>query len=328
VRSKPTDLSESQLADGLAAGWGISAAHLEHAPVGGGSHHWLVTERDGNRWFVTVDDLDQKPWLGDGRAQGWVGLERVYSTAIELRRSGLEFAIAPIATRQGERLMRVSERYTLAVFPVIDGAPGEFGEYDPGDTASLSLLLARLHAGTSFVTDVAPWLSLDIPGRVSLDGMLGALDEAWDKGPLSETARQLLVAGQSKVRALLEYADRLAAGLKGTERDWVITHGEPHGGNLMRTPNGLVLIDWDTVAIAPRERDLWMLACWAGDDARDYVAATGARLDADAIEYFRVRWDLADIAAFADLLRRPHRESEDTVRTLDNLRGYLVAPPS
>ena len=38
-----------------------------------------------------------------------------------------------------------------------------------------------------------------------------------------------------------------------------MTHGEPHAGNVMRTDEGRLLVDWDTVALAPPERDLWML---------------------------------------------------------------------
>ena len=47
---------------------------------------------------------------------------------------------------------------------------------------------------------------------------------------------------------------------------WVVTHGEPHPVNVMQTDAGRVLIDWDTVAIAPPERDLWMVIC--GTEAR------------------------------------------------------------
>ncbi len=40
----------------------------------------------------------------------------------------------------------------------------------------------------------------------------------------------------------------------------VITHGEPHAANVMGSPGGLVLVDWDTVLLAPPERDLWGIA--------------------------------------------------------------------
>ncbi|WP_432843998.1 phosphotransferase family protein [Dactylosporangium sp. CA-092794] len=36
----------------------------------------------------------------------------------------------------------------------------------------------------------------------------------------------------------------------------VLTHGEPHPGNTMRTGGGWLLIDWDTALLAAPERDL------------------------------------------------------------------------
>jgi aminoglycoside phosphotransferase (APT) family kinase protein len=37
----------------------------------------------------------------------------------------------------------------------------------------------------------------------------------------------------------------------------VLTHGEPHGANVLLGEGGLSLVDWDTVGIAEPERDLW-----------------------------------------------------------------------
>jgi thiamine kinase-like enzyme len=54
---------------------------------------------------------------------------------------------------------------------------------------------------------------------------------------------------------------------------WVVTHGEPHPANVIRTPGGLKLIDWDTVQLAPAERDLWMVAGPSGDDFDRYCRA-------------------------------------------------------
>ena len=41
--------------------------------------------------------------------------------------------------------------------------------------------------------------------------------------------------------------------------DFVVTHGEPHAGNVVHAKSGPMLIDWDTARWAPRERDLWSL---------------------------------------------------------------------
>ncbi len=45
------------LRDVLRAGWNVAATSLTYQAVGFGSHHWLVDTKDGDRLFVTVDDL-------------------------------------------------------------------------------------------------------------------------------------------------------------------------------------------------------------------------------------------------------------------------------
>src|ERR1700761_2475826 len=67
MRDKPAGMAEGDLRLALADGWRIQAAALRDAPVGGGSYHWEVRDRAARRWFVTVDDLDDKPWLGTTR---------------------------------------------------------------------------------------------------------------------------------------------------------------------------------------------------------------------------------------------------------------------
>ena len=48
---------------------------MEYVPEGGGSHHWRVSEQGGLH-FVTVDDLDDKEWLGGSRNAVFAGLRR------------------------------------------------------------------------------------------------------------------------------------------------------------------------------------------------------------------------------------------------------------
>ncbi len=103
----------------------------------------------------------------------------------------------------------------------------------------------------------------------------------------------------------------------------MITHGEPHPGNIMREHDHLRLIDWDTVALAPPERDLWMLATPDGRELAEYVDATGKALDEDALGLYRLAWDLGDVAAYLDLFRSVHQHDEDT----EQAWGYLTRTP-
>jgi uncharacterized glyoxalase superfamily protein PhnB len=60
VLTRPDDLEDSVLTDAVRHGWGLATESLEYRPVGFGSHYWQATDSAGQRWFLTVDELDSK----------------------------------------------------------------------------------------------------------------------------------------------------------------------------------------------------------------------------------------------------------------------------
>ena len=309
----PEEFEVSDLVGSLADGWGVDVATADYASVGGGSYHWVVRGVDGTRRFVTVDDLDQKPWLGDSRDSVFVGLRRAFDTAGALHDLGLRFVVAPIRTDRGETVRRVGERHTIALFPFVDGHAGRFGRYEDAATgAAVVGMLADLHRATPAVTSVARQIGLEVPGRRHIEAGLRERNETWSGGPFSERARQELAAHAADVAELLALADRLAADVGDRGSEWVVTHGEPHAANVMMTGGRHVFVDWDTVGLAPAERDLWMVVDGDGDEACTYTAATGHTVDRVALDFYRLAWDLDDLAAYLSELRSPHRRNEDT----------------
>jgi hypothetical protein len=309
--------------DLLAEAWGLQVEAVHYAPVGGGSYHWVVNDVEGARAFVTADDLDWKPWLGDTRDLAFDGLRRAFDTAVALGESGLDFVIAPIPTNRGEPVCRFGDQYTVALFPFVDGQAGTFGHYETVDRSALLTMLAELHEATPSVASVGRSIDLNLPGRRQLEATIQELNQRWSGGPFSEPARRVLAGRASYVAELLALLDRLSAHVATCCTNWVVTHGEPHAGNVLRTGAGHVLVDWDTVALAPPERDLWMLVGHGSEEATSYADATGHQLDEVAVNFFRLTWDLADIAAFSDLLRLPHDHSEDTAKAYDALTYYV-----
>ena len=324
MRALPEELEVSALIESLAEGWSFDVETLDYAAVGGGSYHWVVRDREGRRGFVTVDDLDVKPWLGDTRESVFAGLESAFDAAVALRDSGLDFVVAPTLAGGGETVRRVGARYAIALFPFVDGDAGEFGRYKDAERAAILTMLAELHQATPVAASMARTVDLGLPGRGELESALDALDQTWSGGPFSEPARQALAGHASEVAELLSLFDRLAADVAQRSGDWVVTHGEPHAGNVMRTGDEYVLIDWDTVALAPAERDLWMLAGDAAGPVDIYTDVTGHELDQVAVDFFRLTWDLADTAAFTRQLRSPHRHNEDTMRAFNALTYYVT----
>ncbi len=311
MRAPPEGIDSDDVAAALADGWGFDVAETEYAPVGAGSYHWLVRARDGTPAFVTVDDLDAKPWLGETRDDVFANLLCAFATAVALRDAGLEFVVAPFRTTNGDTVYRLGPQHAVALFPFLDGAAGEFGPHAEDARADVVAMLARLH-GTTPAGPAPRVVGLDVPGRRQLEAALREVGEPWTGGPFSEPARHALAAISSDVAELLAFADRLAADVRS---DWVVTHGEPHAGNVLTAGERRLLVDWDTVALAPPERDLWQVVETA-DDKTAYTEATGYEIDETALSFFRTAWDLDDLAAYLNVLRMPHAENEDTTFAL------------
>jgi spectinomycin phosphotransferase len=303
---------------------------LDYAPVGGGSYHWIAADASGRRRFVTVDHLDKKPWLGDEREVVFGGLRQAVDTAAALSDYGLDFVVAPVRSLAGETVRRVGPHHAAALYPFVDGRAGQFGVYEPADRPALFSLLAALHRATSAVAAIGRRSVLDIAGRDGLDRALRELGTPWRSGPFAEPAREALARCASDIAALLALHDRLRSSLEQRTEHWVVTHGEPHAANLIRTSEKLRLVDWDTVALAPPERDLWMLADDSGDwDAEVglYVEETGYCPDRIALDLYGLAWDLEDLAAFTGALRSSHGDTADAAWAYDGLLHCATSRP-
>lgn len=309
----------------LADGWRIYAA-MRYVPEGGGSYHWAVRDDRGGQWFVTVDDLDDKPWLGDDRATVADGLRAAMETAVALRdRAELRFVVAPVPARDGAALRPLDSRHTLAVFPFVHGTTGRFGEEpSPAERIELVDMLAALHRATPVATQ-ARRIPVEVPYRAALEASLRELEVPWHGGPFSEPARALIAGAAAWIGDLLDTFDRLAGRVSAA--DPVITHGEPHPANVMCAGADTLLIDWDTAGLAPPERDLWWVLGDGGEDARRYAEATGRAPDPAALALYRIRWALDDLSVFTRRCRAPHDRTPDTERSLRIMTGFLASPP-
>ena len=192
MRSAPEGLDAGDVADAVGRHWGLVVGELDYFPEGGGAYHWVVQEQGRRAWFVTVDDLDTKPWLGADRDSAFTGLLAAYRTAMRLRRDeGLAWVAAPRPAMSGEPAVRIEARYSLALLPFVEGAARRWGEPVGEDEKSLLVgLLAQLHRADLGVSAGAARRAPGVPGRERLEEALVGLDRAWSGGPFSEPARR------------------------------------------------------------------------------------------------------------------------------------------
>jgi spectinomycin phosphotransferase len=316
VRERPVDISDSDVAVALARQWALTVQDLSYLPVGFGGYHWLAAEQTGTRWFVTVSDL-ATPWVPD--------LPAAMQTAAWLAtHARLGFVVAPVPTKAGQVVGSVGSRRALTLFPYLDAAPSHFVDpIDDGDRPAIIDMLARLHTAVPQGIQV-PSRPLALANRQAIDQALGSLGVPWTGGPYAEPGRDLLARYERPLRQAFARFDSLLDRVRAAGGPYVITHGEPHPGNLLHTRAGLCLVDWDMTALARPERDLWWVI--SGDqDAARYSWRTGWTVKQDALALYRLRWGLDDIAEFLSQIRGPHQQTADTLMCWIELQKTLEA---
>jgi spectinomycin phosphotransferase/16S rRNA (guanine(1405)-N(7))-methyltransferase len=276
-------------------------ASVAYRAVGFGSHHWAVTDPTGGGWFATVDDLEVKRrFATDSLDRAYGQLRTALDAARALRATGAAFVVAPVPTAGGEPLVRLTDRYAAAMYPMVDGQSFEFGGFaDAEHRDAVQKMVVAVHRAPESVRRRAAEDDFAVPHRDALDAAVRGVEPP-ACGPYAAQTAGLVADDADRIERLLARYDELAA--RADRRRAVLTHGEPHGANTLRTADGWRLIDWDTTLVAPPERDLWVL----GGDLTAYTRQTGIAVLPDLLEMYRLRWDIADIAVVVDRFRRPH----------------------
>jgi spectinomycin phosphotransferase len=303
----------------LADYWRLDDVRLEYAPVGFGSYHWFV-EAPTRRAIVTLDGYAGIGARSDGAAIA-ERVKRAAELAYRLAGAGLEFVRGPVLTVDSDAFAE-AEVGVFTLWPFLSGRSTLDGKYeDSDDRRAVLAVLAELHTFSPESANVGAE-TFEIGGRVFLEAVVESPGEAWGPGPYGERARRLVMEHGTAIDGLLRHYDVLATSTP-PRSDWVITHGEPHTANVVFTHAGPVLIDWDTVKVAPRERDLWMVVNGEEDVEHPYRAATGHSPRREMLQLYVAQWELSELAGYFGLFHGSHHDGPDADVAWAALNDYL-----
>jgi len=325
VFAAPADLTDRLVLDGLATGWHLEPTACEYAPLGFGSHHWIVDTADGGRWFPTVHDLEAKASSDDEDTGAVMArLRAALQTSRALADAGATYLVAPVPAADGAVVHPIGHRYALSLYPYIDGRSWTWGEFESFSQRLAVLdVVVELHGAPEEARQAARTDDFAICRRDGLLHAMTVLGAPWDGGPYSEVARALLERHAADVVRVLEHYDRLATVAREQPERLVLTHGEPHIGNVMVTDGHFVLIDWDSVLVAPPERDLWILDPGDRSITEAYTGATGRAVLPEMMELYRIAWDLAEVAIYVTEFHGPHIDDRNTQESSTNLHLFF-----
>ena len=298
----PSNLTDTEVLELVRSGWCQAVDRVEHLAVGFGAHHWRAEQAGVPIWFVTYDRFSDRHTASS--------LAAAYTGAIELAEGGLQFVLAPALARFGDVLLPVAGG-ALSCTPWVTGqVVGEGPLIDAATAAQNIADLTTLHTfpPPEQIPRWKPVIGPDLGVRLEY-----LVAEPWETGPYGEPARAVIAQRLTDVHAWTDRYLELAAVT--VDRRWVATHGETHTANQLRTADGIRFVDWESLKLAPRERDLSTLvqAGWG-----DHV-----RADRAMVELFDLEWRLSEIDAYAVWFAAPHTGSTDDRVAYGGLQGEL-----
>ena len=276
--------------------YGIDALAIHPVPAGFSAKAYRVQGRTGDFFLKIYDRCDPS-------TRQWV--ERIGQVLPVVHwlqgQEGLgDCLCVPIRAQDGSFYCSQG-RYIYLVYPFIEGRTIGDEPLEPARIRELARIVGRLHRQDAGMTVSASLReTFAVPLIASLPDRLGPM--------ISSDLRSILEPHEAVIRQSCSTILTLSGTLAGSGLPFVWCHGALHGWNLIQARN-LVLVDWETLILAPAEADLCSFSqgFFFGYGWNEALAAYRSvcpfgEVNRDALLFYRLKRVLEDIALFGESL--------------------------
>ena len=255
--------------------YGLKIDNFEFVPIGEESYAYKITSSDKYFFVKYTENADAIENLSK-------------SKQLFQKLSGLSFYVGPVSVN-GELFFPLGKG-VVTVTPFITGTvvTAANPEFDQDLITWIVDAMAQIH-------------QLDISGcplksesftnnyKKRFDVLLKSAEE------LPSDSKVLGVINEIKDRIVKKISrqDDLSQELINSPKDFVLTHGDITGLNIMRSGSSTFLLDWDGVRLAPRERDIMFIEYNQYFVPEKYLKKVErVSYDPRIIEYYHLAWAL------------------------------------
>jgi len=313
---EPPDIATDTLSACLRNTYGLHITDITFLPLGADVNTavYRAVADDATPYFLKL--------RSGGLEEAAVTLPRL------LRAQGIQQVITPVETCAG-KLWTVVDGFIMTLFPFVVGQDGYERRLTDQQWVELGTVLRALHS-----MDLPVALMETIP-REEFAPHFRDLVRLFQQQAGTVTfadpiAAQMATVMQEQrdiitklVNRAERYANKLRARLDGIP--CVPCHADIHAWNVLIDESGkLYVVDWDTLIIAPKERDLMFIGAGIGDadwsDPRSaallYQGYGPTEVDATAIAYYRYQRIVEDFAAYGEQLLLTDEGGDDRAQSL------------
>jgi spectinomycin phosphotransferase len=213
--------------------------------------------------------------------------------------------IDPIKTINNKLFVKISSFY-LMLFPFINGQSG----WD------VSLTKEQFYGFGKFMFNLH---SIDLPEkylncfavetyngiyRNSVKNVFGKIENGSNN--IIKNFLDVLYENKKIVIEMIDYLEKVISEIDKKSKRMCLCHGDIHAGNLLINQDNFYIVDWDTIILAPKEKDLMFIGGgignkWKNDEEIEYFYkgyGKKLRIDNNLIKYYRYERIIQDIYEF------------------------------
>lgn len=255
-----------------------------------------------------------------------------------LKERGVEYIITPLKTGTGQ-IYTSLRNFKVVLYPFVEGRDGYEVALTEVQWSELGEALKRIHTSEvpANLRHAFPRETFSAEWRETVKRFLERLEpERFDEPVARETASFLLSKGP-QISEFVARAEKLARVLKTQNSEFVICHADLHAGNIhvatdLATKNAFYLVDWDTLTLAPKERDLMSIGGGLmgghfkpeAEETLFYKGYGETDIDGAALAYYRYERIIQDIAVYCEQLLGSDEGGEDREPSLRYLKANFL----
>lgn len=315
-------LDEEKICACLRAAYGLAVRELRFLPLGADCDTavYRALGADGNEYFLKLR----------GGAFNPAGV----AVPGYLHDHGLRHIIPPLPGLDG-RLWADLPPYRLILYPYIKGQNAHERPLSAAQWVAFGAALRRFHDTTfpAALTAGIPREDFSPRWRNLVRATLRRIQRQAYSDPVAAETAAFLNSKRAETLALAARAGRLARALAAQALPFILCHADMHGWNLLLTAGEeFYIVDWDTLLLAPRERDLMFIGSGLMGGGRSeqeettlfyqgYGQASPLR---EALAYYRAERIVEDIAVFCQQIFAGQAGEQDRRQALEYLKSNYL----
>ncbi|MCS5711982.1 phosphotransferase [Candidatus Berkiella aquae] len=248
--------------------------------------------------------------------------------------SGLKQVIPPLATNTDQLWANLAS-FKAILSPFVEGRNAIERHLTQEQWIEFGSTLKKFHS-----IDIPKALTHRIPKeafssrwRKTVKAFLERIEIDAFLEPVAIKMALFLKSKSEEIRQMIERTENLASILQKQPIDSILCHADIHGWNLLVAHNGeWYIVDWDTLLLAPKERDLMFIGAGLGDSGRPpleeetlfYQGYGLTNINHAAIAYYRYERIIEDIGVYCEQIFLSDEGGEDRMQSFEYLQSHFL----